>query len=458
MTVSTASNIYFLGIGGIGMSGLALLARQLGYPIAGSDKSASAMTQMLVQSGVDISIGHDNMKLNHADVVVHSSALSVSHPVIRYAQEKNKIILKRAEFLAQLLPCFDNTIAVTGTHGKTTITAMIAHVLSVCAYLPSYLVGGIINSLQSHAQLQNTKYFVFEADESDGSFCYYDPSHVVIANIDHDHMETYAHDFNALLESLGEFAQRAKVAYVCTDDLGCQRLLECVAHPCMRRYGIEQAGDFQATNILYHADRTDFDVVYGDKVLAHFSLPMAGKHSVLNALATIAVCYDLGVEIHAIATALTTYQGVKRRFDCYRAQENGVAFTLIDDYGHHPAEVKATILAVRQRFPHQRCIHVFQPHRYTRIRDLFNEWVDVLSLADEVVLMPTYAAGERVIVGAESDDLYRVLANKGIVVSLAQDHSDAYQRVTEMITHNDVVLLQGAGDVTQLVGYFKHEK
>lgn len=458
MAVGTESNLYFLGIGGIGMSGLALLARQLGYPVAGSDKNASTMTQTLVQTGVDVSIGHDNMKLNHADVVIHSSALPTTHPILKYAHEKNKQVLKRAEFLAQLLPHFQKTIAVTGTHGKTTITAMIAHVLSVCACLPSYLVGGIINSLQSHAQLQKNEYFVFEADESDGSFCYYDPSHVVIANIDYDHMDTYAHDFEALLTSLGKFAQRAKVAYLCADDDGCQQLMAQYPDLQKRLYGIDETADFSARAIDYQSDSTEFELYIEGSSVAHFSLPVAGKHNILNALAAIAICYDLGLEVHAIATAIKTYQGVRRRFDCYKANEKGVNITLIDDYGHHPAEVAATLQAVRQRFPQQRCIHVFQPHRYSRTRDLFNDWIEVLSLADEVILMPTYSAGERVIVGAESEDLYHALVTRGLSAKLAEDHSDAYQQIIEMLVPNDVVLLQGAGDVTQLVGYFKHEK
>ena len=403
-------HIHFVGIGGSGMSGIAEVLLNLDFSVSGSDLSASAVTKRLQDMGAIVHLGHAASNLNAADVVVVSTAVKADNPEVLAAREHNIPVVPRAMMLAELLR-FRQGIAVAGTHGKTTTTSLIASILAEADMDPTYVIGGRLESANTNARLGAGEFIVVEADESDASFLHLSPILAVVTNIDADHMETYGHDFEKLKNAFVEFLQRLPfygMAVVCVDDPNIRAILPQVTKPIMT-YGFGEEARFRASNVRADGAQMRFTVQRINGVTSEFevTLNLTGTHNVLNALAAIAIASELNVADAAIIKALKEFKGVGRRFERYgevpaRNNNGGGTFTLIDDYGHHPVEMQAVIKATRGAFPNRRLVLAFQPHRYTRTRDCFEDFVKVLCEADAVLLTDIYSAGEAPIAAADS--------------------------------------------------------
>ena len=443
--------VHFVGIGGAGMSGIADVMNTLGYEVSGSDLAVNVITRGLQSEGIKVYQGHDSTNVQNVDVVVTSTAINAENPEVLAARDLRIPIVPRAEMLAELMR-FSHGIAIAGTHGKTTTTSLVTSVLAAGGLDPTYVIGGKLNSSSAHANLGSGKYLVAEADESDASFLYLQPMLAAVTNIDADHLPTYHNDFERLREAFVEFLHHLPfygLAVVCVEDEEVRNLLPKITRPVLR-YGIEQEADVYASNIHSSGMKTSFDVTLPERSepLA-ITLNMPGNHNVLNALAAIAIAHELGVKDEAIQSALAGFEGVGRRMHSYGdIQTPAGTVTFIDDYGHHPTEVAATLQAVRTGWPDKRLVLVFQPHRYTRTRDLFEDFTDVLAAVDVLLLTEVYAAGEEVITGADGRSLCAAIRARGKVNPIfVKDVEEVPESLQAVIQDGDIVLTLGAGSI-----------
>jgi UDP-N-acetylmuramate--alanine ligase len=454
-------NIHFIGIGGSGMSGIAEVLVNLDFHVSGSDLASNATTKRLASFGATVYQGHAKEHLNDADVVVVSSAVNEQNPEIIAAREKNIPVIPRALMLAELMR-FKQGIAVAGTHGKTTTTSLIASILAEADMDPTFVIGGKLESASTNARLGSGDYIVVEADESDASFLHLSPILAVVTNIDHDHMGTYEHSFEKLKSAFVEFLQQIPfwgMAVLCTDDANIREILPRVTRPVMT-YGTTDDARIRAKNIRADNGKMHFTVERINGVTTTFdvTLNLPGHHYVLNALAAIAVASELNVPDEAIIKALKEFKGVGRRFERYGEipARTGGTFTLIDDYGHHPVEMQAVIAAARGAFPDRRLVMAFQPHRYTRTRDCFEDFVRVLSATDVALLTEVYSAGESPIVAADTRSLIRAIRvvgkNEPIFVETTDGLPEAILNIAQA---NDVVIVMGAGSIGQVAAKTK---
>ncbi|MBK9117729.1 MAG: UDP-N-acetylmuramate--L-alanine ligase [Betaproteobacteria bacterium] len=443
--------VHFVGIGGSGMSGIAEVLVTQGYGVSGSDLAESAATRRLARLGATIRIGHAAEHVAGADAVVVSTAVAADNPEVVAARERGVPVVPRALMLAELMR-LKQGIAVAGTHGKTTTTSLIASVLAEGGLDPTFVIGGRLLSADANARLGKGEFLVAEADESDASFLYLSPVLAVVTNIDADHMETYGHDFGRLKRAFVDFLQRLPfygVAVVCVDDANVRSILPDVTKPLVT-YGLAEDADLRATDVANVAGRMRFVARAPGAPDLAVELALAGLHNVQNALAAIAVGRETGVADAAIAKALAEFRGVGRRFQRYGdvVLAGGGTYTLIDDYGHHPVEMEATLAAARASFPGRRVVLVFQPHRYTRTRDLFEDFVRVLSQADALVLADVYPAGEAPIVAADGRALARAVRVAGRVEPVfVEQATELAEAIRTIARDGDVVLTMGAGSI-----------
>jgi UDP-N-acetylmuramate--alanine ligase len=443
--------VHFVGIGGSGMSGIAEVMLSLGYKVQGSDLVANKQTRRLEKQGATVFIGHAADNIESADAVVVSSAVDEANPEVTAARERLMPVVQRAEMLAELMR-FRYSIAVAGTHGKTTTTSLVASVLAEGGLDPTFVIGGRLKSADANARLGQGDYLVAEADESDASFVHLKPMLAVVTNIDADHMSTYDGDIEKLRTGFIEFLHNLPfygLAVVCSDDAGVNEILGSIGRSVVT-YGINDDADVRAENIEFSQGLTRFDVVRpGDREPLHVSLQLPGMHNVRNALATIAVADELQIGDDTVVTALGNFAGIDRRFQILGNIET-VAGTimLVDDYGHHPTEIAATLSAARSGWPERRVVLVFQPHRYTRTRDLMDDFATVISTADVAIVLDVYAAGEAPIAGADGRAIARAVRTRGAVEPVFVATLDELQPVLEsVIEDGDLVLMMGAGDI-----------
>ncbi|HZR70742.1 MAG TPA: UDP-N-acetylmuramate--L-alanine ligase [Burkholderiales bacterium] len=450
--------VHFVGIGGAGMSGIAEVLLKLGYQVSGSDVAESATTQRLQERGAKVHIGHDPGHVRGADVVVISTAIKHDNPEIAAARGEHIPVVPRAMMLAELMR-LKQGIAVAGTHGKTTTTSLIASVLAEAGEDPTFVIGGRLNSAGSHAKLGSGDFLVVEADESDASFLHLQPVVAVVTNIDVDHMETYNHDFSGLKRTFIDFLQRLPfygAAVVCLDDPGVSEIIPLVSRRLIT-YGMRSDADVRALEVehasgkmRFRAERASRLLRRGQKPALDIQLNAAGAHNVLNALAAIGVAQEIGLEDGAVVRALANFQGVGRRLQRYGdvTLRRGCTVTVVDDYGHHPAEMRVTLEALRGAFPGRRLLLAFQPHRYTRTRDLFASFVEVLSGVDELLLADVYPAGEAAIAGADGKALYQAVRRfDAVKASFVGDVSDMAEAIRKTAQNGDVVVTMGAGSI-----------
>jgi UDP-N-acetylmuramate--alanine ligase len=450
-------HIHFVGIGGSGMSGIAEVLLNLGYQVSGSDLTDNLATRRLKNMGATVYVGHAQSHISSADVVVTSTAVKSDNPEVIAAREGNIPVVPRALMLAELLR-LRRGIAVAGTHGKTTTTSLIASVLAEANMDPTFVIGGRLEAAGCHAKLGSGEFIVVEADESDASFLYLQPVLTVVTNIDTDHLETYGHDFNRLKQTFVEFMQHLPfygMAIVCIDDANVNEILPAISKP-ITTYGLSEAAQIHAVDIHHNNGKMSFTAVVGvngDARRLDIMLNLPGLHNIQNALAAIAVANELSVPDQAIIKALSEFRGVARRFQQYgeiKLAGKG-SFTLVDDYGHHPVEMAATIQAARGAFPRRRLVLAFQPHRYTRTRDAFEDFVKVLSKVDVVLLTSVYSAGEDLIVAADSKSLARAVRVQGKVEPIFVETVDALPAAIHHVAQDgDVVLVMGAGSVSSV--------
>lgn len=441
--------IHFVGIGGAGMGGIAEVLQTMGFAISGSDLRISAMTERLSSIGVKVSLGHDSEAVRNVDVVVISSAIPEDNPEIKAAREKRIPVVRRAEMLAELMR-FRYGVAVAGTHGKTTTTSLIASVLAEGGLDPTFIIGGRLNSTATHAQLGESSFLVAEADESDASFLLLQPMISVVTNIDADHLETYHGDYSELEKVFMEFVHHLPfygLAIVCADDPGLQRILTKIRRPILT-YGLSETADIRAESIIQDGLSTAFTVRTREESFP-VRLNLPGEHNVRNALAAIAVGLELGADKNAIAKALDEFQGIGRRFQVYGPVSIATgSITLIDDYGHHPTEMAATLAAARKAWPDRRLVVAFQPHRFTRTRDLFDDFASVLSTVDGLVLLDVYSAGESPIAGADGRSLARAVRLRNRVEPVfVENLEDLPTVLMDILEDGDILLTLGAGSI-----------
>lgn len=442
--------IHFVGIGGAGMGGIAEVLLNEGYQISGSDIARNAVVERLTGLGAQVEIGHKASNIDQASVVVVSTAIDTNNPEIIAAQEKRVPIVRRAEMLAELMR-FRHGVAIAGTHGKTTTTSLTASIFAQANLDPTFVIGGLLNSAGTNARLGTSRYLIAEADESDASFLHLQPMVAVVTNIDEDHMETYQGDFEKLKDTYIEFLHNLPfygLAVVCIDNPVVRELLPRISRQVIT-YGFSEDADVRAVNYQQSADVTGFEVIREGKDNLSVSLNLPGKHNVLNALASIAVATDEGVDDASIIGALSQFQGIGRRFEQLAQLKTKVGeITLVDDYGHHPKEVEVTIDAMRKGWPEKRLTMVFQPHRYSRTRDLYEEFVEVLSKVDGLLLLDVYSAGEAPIAGADSKSLARSIRQRGQVEPIyVSDLTELPELLDNQLTADDMVITQGAGNI-----------
>lgn len=448
------NTIHFVGIGGAGMCGIAEVLLNQGYAITGSDIRASAVTERLVDLGAQVYIGHRAENVVSADVVVYSSAVKPENPELSAAREAGRPIIPRAEMLAELMR-YRHGIAIAGTHGKTTTTSLVASIFAEAGLDPTFVIGGLLNSAGANARLGESRYLVAEADESDASFIHLQPMVTVVTNIDADHMSTYDGDFNRLKKFFVEFLHNLPfygLAVLCVDDPVVADILPQIARPTLT-YGFSDQADFRILNLTQTRQFTRFEIArpeHSDTLKIELSIP--GRHNAQNAAAAVAIATDEGISDEHICAGLSKFQGVGRRFDIQGdfPVQGGKAM-LLDDYGHHPREVAATIAALRDGWPESRIVMIYQPHRYTRTKDLYEDFVMVLSDVDVLLMLEVYSAGEDPIPGADSRSLCRSIRARGHVDPVyVQDDEDIRKVLTGILRDGDIVVTQGAGSVGAL--------
>jgi UDP-N-acetylmuramate--alanine ligase len=442
--------IHFVGIGGAGMGGIAEVLLNEGYQISGSDIGENQVVKRLTALGANIVIGHKAENIAQASVIVVSTAINSDNPELVAAKELRIPVVRRAEMLAELMR-FRHGIAIAGTHGKTTTTSLIASIFAQGQLDPTFVIGGLLNSAGTNARLGSSRYLVAEADESDASFLHLQPMVAVITNIDEDHMETYQGDFEKLKDTYIEFLHNLPfygLAVVCIDNPGVRELLPRISRQVIT-YGFSEDADVRATNYQQEAGISHFTVEVAGQEPLNMSVNLPGQHNVLNALAGVAVAKDEGINNDAICQALTEFEGIGRRFEQLASLTTADGdMVLVDDYGHHPSEVKATILAMRQGWPDKRLVMVFQPHRYSRTRDLYEDFVEVLSEVDCLFLLDVYSAGEAPISSADSKSLARSIRQRGQIEPIyVSDVDKLAQLLANQLQDNDMVITQGAGSI-----------
>ena len=445
--------IHFIGIGGVGMCGIAEVLFNQGYQVSGSDMKASATTARLESIGIQVFIGHEQSNVEGSSVVVVSSAINPDNVEVAWALEARVPVVRRAEMLAELMR-YRHGIAIAGTHGKTTTTSLMTAVMGRGEYDPTFIIGGRLNSAGSNARLGTSRYLIAEADESDASFLHLQPMTAIVTNIDADHMETYGGDFERLKQTYVEFLHNVPfygLVVLCTDDDNIRSILPSIQRQVMS-YGFNDSADVRAIDIEKKGLQTNFTVLRSGHPSLRIELKMPGDHNVLNALAVIAVATDEGVPDHEIVKGLNRFDGVGRRF-----QVNGEFTTpkgdvlLVDDYGHHPRELQVTFDAIRTGWPERRLVALFQPHRYSRTRDLYEDFVEVLSKVDVLLLLDVYPAGEEPITGADGRSLCRSIRQRGRVDPVfIEDKDSIFSVLPDVLQDGDILLTQGAGDVGAL--------
>ena len=453
------NHIHFVGIGGSGMSGIAEVLINLGYKVSGSDISESATVKRLRSLGATVAVGHAAANIDGADAVVTSTAVQADNPEVVAAHEKLVPVVPRAVMLAELMR-MKKGIAIAGTHGKTTTTSLVSSVLAAADLDPTFVIGGRLNSAGSNAKLGTGEYIVVEADESDASFLNLLPVLSVVTNSDEDHMDTYGHDFENLKQAFIDFMHRMPfygAAVVCVDSPAVRELLPRIARPVVT-YGLDADAKIRAVNVRAVGGQMHFTAerhLQERRPDLHVVLNLPGEHNVRNALAAIAVADEIGIPDEALCRALAEFKGVGRRFQSYGDVKlvDGGAMTVIDDYGHHPVEMAATLAAARGAFPGRRLVLAFQPHRYTRTRDCFEDFVEVIGRADAVLMTEVYAAGETPLVAADGRALVRALRIAGAVEPLfVAELSDMADAVLKQAQAGDVLLCMGAGNISTLAG------
>ncbi len=455
-TLRRTRRIHFVGIGGAGMSGIAEVLHNLGYIVSGSDLKRSLVVRRLIDLGIHIAIGHKEENSARADVVVISTAIPAENPEVKAAHAKRIPVIPRAQMLAELMR-FKYGITVAGTHGKTTTTSLLSTVFAEAGLKPTFVVGGKVNSAGANARLGEGRYFIAEADESDASFLHLTPMITVVTNIDADHMHTYHNDFTELRNTFLRFIQRLPfygLAVMCMDDPEIRSILPNITCSVVT-YGFHEGADIRAINFLQSGLQSDFTVLYGKNHNKSFrvKLNLAGAHNVNNALATIAVALDCGIGVASIKRALAKFAGVGRRCQQYgEVTIHGKTIKLIDDYGHHPEEIRVTYEALKEAFPQRRVILAFQPHRYTRTQELFDNFCDVLSRVDLLLLLEVYSAGETPIPNVDSKALSRSIRQRGKIDPIyLKDINQALEVIPDVISDGDILVTQGAGDVDQIL-------
>ena len=446
--------IHFVGIGGAGMGGIAEVLAFEGYHISGSDISENAVVTRLKKLGADIFIGHNALNIKGASVIVVSTAIDKSNPELIAAQEKRIPIVRRAEMLAELMR-YRHGIAISGTHGKTTTTSLIASIYGVANLDPTFVIGGLLKGAGSNAKLGESRYLIAEADESDASFLHLQPMISVVTNIEADHMDTYKGDFNILKDTFVQFIHNLPfygTAVVCIDDEVVKSLIPRFARKCVT-YGFHKDADIRLSYYKQIQNRTEFLIHRKGKRPLAIELNLPGKHNALNAAAAIGVATEDDIDDDFIVKALTEFGGIGRRFEQYGEFETGGGkVMLVDDYGHHPTEIQATIDAARAGWPGKRIVMAYQPHRYTRTRDLYDDFVHVLSQVDQLLLLNVFPAGEEPIAAADSRSLCRTIRKLGIKDPiLVPELNDLPHLLAKIITDNDLVITQGAGSIGTVV-------
>lgn len=448
-------HVHFVGIGGVGMAGIAEVLIRQGYTVSGSDLNENSLTQWLKVMGAEIYHGHDAKNIENADVIVRSSAVDWSNPEFEAARNARVPIVPRAEMLGELMR-FRYGIAVSGTHGKTTTTSLVTSILAEAGLDPTFVIGGRLNSVGSNARLGRGQYLIAEADESDASFLFLKPMISIVTNVDEDHMVTYENDFERLKETFVKFLHHLPfygLAVLCVDDPVVRELMPKISRPVLT-YGFSEDADFHVENYVQSGIQTKFVVKRpkGQSPLP-VTLNLPGRHNVSNALAAIAVASELKVQDSAITEALSHFAGIGRRFQMYGdiALPDGGKFTLIDDYGHHPREIDATIEAARESWSDKRLVMVYQPHRYTRTHDLFDDFCKVLQKTDLLLMLDVYSAGEKPIPGADAKALAAAIAKAGGPKPvLVEEHARLPEYLARELKDGDIVLMQGAGNIGSL--------
>jgi UDP-N-acetylmuramate--alanine ligase len=446
--------IHFVGIGGAGMSGIAEVLLNEGYAVSGSDLAAGPATARLQRLGAAVSVGHAAAHVDAVDAVVVSSAIPADNVELRRAHERRVPVVPRAEMLGELMR-FRHGIAVAGTHGKTTTTCMVTELLLAAGDDPTFVVGGLVNAASANARLGSSRYIVVEADESDASFLFLQPMLAVVTNIDRDHMATYDGDVAKLRAAFVEFTHRLPfygLAVLCTDDPGVRAIVDSVTRP-MVTYGFADDADYRIVDVTFAGRRAAFSVQRPEgRAPLRVALNLPGRHNVLNAAAAVAVGTDEGLDDEAMRHALAHYEGVGRRFDVAEdVPIGGSRVTLVDDYGHHPTEVRAVIDTVRGVWPGRRLVMVYQPHRYTRTRDLYDDFVAVLADVDVLLVLEVYAAGEAPIANADGRHLAASIRARGRLDPIFVGAADATDDVlADVVRDGDVVVTQGAGNVAAI--------
>ena len=451
-------HIHFVGIGGVGMSGIAEVLLNQGFSVSGSDLGDNATTRRLKKAGATIHVGHSADQVANVDVVVTSTAVKSDNPEVLEAKARKIPVVPRAMMLAELMRLRQG-IAIAGTHGKTTTTSLVASILGEAGMDPTYVIGGKLEAAGTNAKLGKGEFLVAEADESDASFLYLNPVMSVVTNIDADHMDTYDHDFGKLKQAFVDFIQHLPfygMAVLCLDDANVREIIPSISKP-ITTYGFSEDAQVSANNERAVAGQMFFDVEWmnGEPHRFAVELNLPGEHNVLNSLAAIAIALEAGADEAAIQRALKEFRGVGRRFERYGeiALSNGGSFTLIDDYGHHPVEMAATLAAVRGAFPGRRLVLAFQPHRFTRTRDCFEDFVKVLSTTDAVLLAEVYAAGEAPIVAADGRALARAVRVAGKVEPVfVEDIGEMPRAIVDFAQDGDVVITMGAGSIGAVAG------
>jgi len=462
ITMGKIKHIHFVGIGGAGMSGIAELLHNIGYLVTGSDMQSSKVTDYLTALNISVFLSHDKKNCNDADVVVRSTAIAASNVEIIAAKKKRIPVIDRAEMLAELMR-FRYGIAVAGTHGKTTTTSLVASVLAQANLDPTFIIGGKLNSAGTNAKLGSGPYLVAEADESDASFLHLQPMIAAVTNLEEDHMDTYEGDFNKLRDTFLDFIHQLPfygLAIICADDENLSQLQGSISRRIIR-YAIQQENvDFRAYDIEQSENKTSFKVAYFDeasqeKRSMNVLLNMPGKHNVLNALVAIAVAKELDIDDKSIQVALKEFQGIGRRFQIYGEKplaQNAGSVLVIDDYAHHPSELKATITAVKAGWKNRRLVVLFQPHRFSRTRDLYEDFIHVLSSVDHLLLLNVYPAGEKAIAGADSRCMTRSIRSFGKIEPILIHKKEQLSTIlAQQLKDGDILLSMGAGDIGNMI-------
>lgn len=444
--------IHFIGIGGAGMGGIAEVLANEGYAITGSDIAYNPVTDRLQAMGATIFLGHDAQQVAGASVVVVSTAIKADNPELLAARDLRIPVVRRAEMLAELMR-FRHGVAVAGTHGKTTTTSLVSSIYGEAGLDPTFVIGGLLNSAGCNARLGSSRYLIAEADESDASFLHLQPMVSIVTNIEADHMDTYGGDFSKLEGTFIDFLHNLPfygLAVLCIDDEVVKRLLPRIGRQFVT-YGFHPEADYRVEDFHQRADHSTFRVCRPDGSCLDVQLNLPGRHNAQNAAAAIAVACEDGIADAAILTALEKFEGVGRRFQQYGEFETGRGMVkLVDDYGHHPSEVRATQQAVRAGWPERRLVTIYQPHRYSRTRDLYEDFVDVLSKSDVLILLEVYSAGESPIPGADSRALCRTIRSRGLEPIYVASPDEVPAVLAELMQDGDIVLTQGAGNVGAL--------